>query len=148
MRWWGDPEQALLAFDDPGPGEQAWITVDAEPCGYLRWTPVDRRALDVVGLHEIPSDAVDADLFLASEERCSRGVGRRALDRLVSRLVARGGFSMLGLCTSVDNPRAQRCFEAAGFAKQRTFEDPTYGPCWVMTRSLTGVRKEGAAPLA
>ncbi len=135
-RWWGDPATRLAELREGGDHEQALIAVDDEPVGYLRWQRVDLADLAALGLTGIPEHAVDIDIFIGERDWLGRGVGPRALTLLLERLAARGA-PLAGLCTSVDNAVAIRAFEKAGFTRLCRYQDPEFGPCWVLSAELT-----------
>jgi aminoglycoside 6'-N-acetyltransferase len=95
-----------------------------------------QEALAAAGLTDIPTDAVDCDIFIGERAWLGRGVGPQALRLLLKQLSAEDRFSMLGLCTSIENEVAVRAFEKAGFVRRKQYEDPTFGPCWVMVAKL------------
>ncbi len=45
---------------------------------------------------------------------------------------------MIMMGTSVNNTVALRSFERAGFRRMRTFDDPDYGPCWLLVYEAPG----------
>jgi RimJ/RimL family protein N-acetyltransferase len=149
QRWWGNPERARERIFELPPKQQSLIAVAKkassmgwsasgawQPVGYLRWTGVDRDALDEAGLHEIPDDAVDADILVGEPDWRGKGVGVVALRAMVARLRRAARYSVVGLCTSITNERAQRAFYKAGFVKLRQFDDPALGRMWVMLAEL------------
>ena len=68
-----------------------------------------------------------------------RGIGSRALAKVVERLTANGEVPAIILTTSVDNAGAIRVFEKAGFRRWRTFED---GELWRDVASPVGAPVE------
>jgi aminoglycoside 6'-N-acetyltransferase len=132
-RWWGDPDKALREIvQRPAGGGDALIVADDVPVGYVRWQTPTRAELDEAGLHEIPGDAVDIDIAIGDEGYVGRGVGPRALRRLVDRLLGQGRAPMVILATEVENTAAVRAYEKAGFRRRRRFDDPECGPCWLL----------------
>lgn len=59
-----------------------------------------------------------------------------ALRLLLERLRKQKKGPLAGLCTSIENAVAIRCFEKAGFRKLRQYDDPTYSRCWVLVVDL------------
>jgi aminoglycoside 6'-N-acetyltransferase len=132
-KWWGDPDEALREVSKPpAAGGEALITVDGSPVGYLRWQTPCRSDLDAAGLQDVPLDAVDIDIVVGEADWLGRGVGSSALMFLVERLVADGATTIM-LATSVENRRAVRAYEKAGFTCRRQFTDTDGGTYWLMT---------------
>ncbi len=131
-RWWGDPHKALVEVSQPpARGGEELIAVDGAPVGYVRWQVPAREDLDAAGLHEVPDDVIDIDIAIGEADLVGRGVGSRALSILRERL-ERGGARTVMLATSVDNSRAVRAYEKAGFARRRQFVDTDGGAYWLM----------------
>lgn len=135
-QWWGDPALRLAQVEQTPPDQHAFILCAGAPIGYLRWEVVDRAALDSVGLSEIPDGSIDIDIFIGATERLETGVGPAALERLALRFEQTTAAPLAGLCTSVENNRAIRAFEKAGFSRLTRYDDPLFGPCHVMARRL------------
>ncbi|MBI5865399.1 MAG: GNAT family N-acetyltransferase [Planctomycetes bacterium] len=132
-RWWGDPQTALDAvLERPVGGDDALIVADGVPVGYVRWQQTPRAELEAAGLHEIPEGSIDIDIAIGEADYIGRGVGSRALRLVVQRLRAEGSVPMIIMGTSADNTVAIRSFEKAGFRRLRTFDDPEYGPSWLL----------------
>lgn len=140
VRWWGCPEARLQQFDGTPDDNHAFIARSGDPIGYLRWQAVDLSDLEAVGLSGIPEGSIDIDMFLGNPGDLSQSYGPMALELLVERLNQSTQAPLVGLCTSITNSRAIRAFEKAGFTKQCQFDDPTFGPCFVMTRWLHGAK--------
>jgi RimJ/RimL family protein N-acetyltransferase len=75
---------------------------------------------------------MDIDLFIGDPLHVGCGVGPRVLQMLLTRLWKDPWVRVVGICTSVENSRALRAFETAGFSRQRQFDDPEHGLCWFM----------------
>jgi len=137
--WWGDPRKA---FDEvaqpPVDGGEELIAVDGMPVGYVRWQVPAREELDAAGLYEVPDDVIDIDIAIGEVDSVGRGVGSRALSVLRERLM-RGGATTIMLATSVDNLRAVRACEKAGFVRRREFIDTDGGVyCLMMWEARPG----------
>jgi ribosomal protein S18 acetylase RimI-like enzyme len=131
-RWWGDPAQASAEAAEPrAGGGEALIVADGVPAGYVRWQVPSREELDAAGLHDVPGDAVDIDIAIGEASLLDRGVGSRALTALRERLF-RDGAPTVMLATSVDNARAVRSYEKAGFTRRRRFVDTDGETYWLM----------------
>lgn len=143
-RWWLGPDGWIDDMRATPDHSHALIGVAGTPVGYVRGETVDRDALAAAGLDDIPEGSIDIDLFIGDADWLGRGVGPAALNRLLERLAAQTNAPLAGLCTSVENTRALRAYEKAGFRRLRTYDDPDYGPCWVLVVELRpGPRRIG-----
>jgi aminoglycoside 6'-N-acetyltransferase len=135
--WYPDPEDHIAwAANPPKSGDRALITVEGHAVGYIRWQSVSREVLDSVGLYEIPAGSVDVDMLIGDLEFVGRGIGPKALLKLVSKLRQRGDVPLIGLSPSIENLSAQRAYAKAGFHILREYHPPIYGHCYLMVRSL------------
>lgn len=133
VRWWGDPEKQLHAvLERPVEGGDALIVADGVTVGYVRWQQTPRAELEAAGLHEIPEGSVDIDIAIGKTEYIGCGVGSRALQLVVQRLRSESSMPMIMMGTSVHNTMATRAFERAGFRRLRRFDDPEFGPAWLL----------------
>ncbi|MBW7862684.1 MAG: acetyltransferase [Phycisphaerae bacterium] len=139
VRWWGDPRVQLhAALERPAAGGDALIVADGVPVGYVRWQQTPRPELEAAGLPEIPEGSVDIDIAIGEADYIGCGVGSRALKLVVQRLRSAESVPMIMMGTSVNNTVALRSFERAGFRRMRTFDDPDYGPCWLLVYEAPG----------
>lgn len=133
VRWWGEPEaQLAISLLRPNTGDHALITADNFPVGYLRWQRVELPVLQEIGLHDIPEGAVDLDILIGEPQFLGLSIGPRALQLLLDRLRWDPSIPLVGMTTSVENHSAIRADRKAGFRPLREYQDPEYGPCWVM----------------
>lgn len=132
-RWWGEADTALgwvpRAADGSG---EAFILRGGRPVGYVRWQRVLRCDLDAAGLREVPDGAVDIDILIGEAEFTGRGIGPRALRLLLERLWRDPSIPLAGMCASAANEPALRAYERAGFSRRRRYDDPRWGPSWLM----------------
>lgn len=105
-QWWGpyDAQKLERDFFDP-----AWA--------YTYLILVDGALGGVLQFHEVPdpdyrSAGVDVTLGDAYQ---NRGLGTRALRRLISYLIAERGHHRITIDPATDNPRAIRVYEKVGF---------------------------------
>jgi RimJ/RimL family protein N-acetyltransferase len=94
--------------------------------------------LEAAGLHEIPEGSVDIDIAIGEADYIGCGVGSRALHLVVQRLGSERSIPLVMMGTSVENAIAIRACEKAGFRRLRTFDDPDYGPCWLLVYEAPG----------
>lgn len=135
-QWWGDPMVRLEQFDQTPASGHRIIACDGVPIGYVRWEQVDPMTLAQAGLSDIPEDAIDMDIFIGDASMCGLGLGPKALRLAFHHLGAFTNAPLVGLCTSVQNTRAQAAFAAAGCRQMMQYEDPEFGQCFVYAKSL------------
>ena len=142
-RWYARPDATLeWAARPPEGGDHALIEVAGQPIGYLRWQRVGRETLDSVGLPEIPEGSVDADILIGADADTGRGYGPAALRALVARLQREPEPPpLLGLTSELENHRAHRAFERAGFHIARQYEAPPIGLCHLLLLDLGSERE-------
>ena len=142
-RWYREPENVLdWAMKPPTGGSQAIIAWEGRAVGYLRWQRVDRTTLDALGLPEIPTNSVDADILIGSEGGTGRGLGPAALTALAGEMDRDPDVPLIGLTTELGNTRAHRAFEKAGFRIVRQYEAPGLGLCHLMLQATRGEHDE------
>lgn len=138
-RFWGEPERALSATLRREPGTNALILVDGRPVGYVCWQRPSSMELAEAGLSDLPPGLVDIDILIGDPQQAGRGVGPRALAVLLGRLGSEG-TTHAGVGTAVDNRRAIRAYEKAGFRPFREFREEGSGQCLYMVAKLGAPR--------
>lgn len=105
-RWWGtyDAEKLERDFFDPAWAYTYLVSVDDDLAGILQF-------------HEVPdpdykSAGIDVTLGEAYQDR---GLGTKALKRLVRYLISERGHHRMTIDPATDNPRAIRVYEKVGF---------------------------------
>ena len=133
-RWW-DPDHPTMTIESaqteyrpdtvPGAAGTACIVeLNGEPVGFIqfyRWASYSEEAEEV----GIPFDdrTYGLDVFIGEPDLVDRGIGTRIVNLLSDYLIRERGASGVALTTAVDNPRAIRCYEKAGFAKVKEVLD-------------------------
>lgn len=133
-QWWGMQQSEDLvsrALDT-----HAVIEVDGIAVGYLCWEIPSQLELEQAGLTDLPKSLMDIDILIGEPEYLGHGVGPDALGLLLERLRTRSDVRFAGLATSVDNKRAKRAYEKAGFDLFREFDDPESGRCYYLLQQL------------
>jgi ribosomal protein S18 acetylase RimI-like enzyme len=146
-RWYARPETDLAwASNPPSGGGQAIVGSGGSEVGYLRWQRVARETLDELGLPEIPANSVDADILMSQEGGVGRGLGPAALRALAAEIRRDATVPMIGLTTELENTRAHRAFEKAGFRIARQYDAPILGRCHLMILDLRPGRAAATSP--
>jgi len=111
------------------------IELEQRPIGYLQYYPV-AEATD----YELDSadDTWAFDLFIGDPSLWGSGTGSRALRLMVDLVLKRFGARRLVIDPRVDNPRAIRAYEKAGFRKVKVLaahehHEGAMRDCWLMT---------------
>lgn len=135
--WWGDAEsieelrsQYILAGGEPNAtcAYIAWL--GAEPVGFI-------QSYVVLGwgggwwVDETDPGARGIDQFLAEAHQLNQGIGRRMIRAFVSNLFRDPAVSVVQTDPDPTNPRAVRCYTAAGFQPVKTVNTPD-GPALLM----------------
>ena len=132
--WW-HPDRPPPSFDEIaatyGPRTHAsstttpcLIELDDRPVGYIqfyRWAAFADEA-DAMNI-EYDEDTFGLDVMIGETELMDRGIGSRAVDLLCRHLEGDYAASRIALTTDIENLRAQRAYEKAGFEKVRTVLD-------------------------
>jgi aminoglycoside 6'-N-acetyltransferase len=121
-RWWGDPfEQAAMLEEDlsePGMAMRI-VSLDAKPFAYAQDYAVDRWPQPhFAGL---PPGSRAIDSFIGEPEMIGSGHGSAYL-RLLAKQLRADGAAVVVIDPDVDNIRARRAYEKAGFVGNRIVE--------------------------
>jgi RimJ/RimL family protein N-acetyltransferase len=116
------------------------VELEGSPIGYLqfyRWRawPDADEDLDI----RAGADTFGIDLFIGVPNLVNTGLGTRIVRLVCTYLETERGASSIALTTEIDNVRAQRAYEKAGFRKVRQVldTDTRNGErvrCWLMER--------------
>jgi aminoglycoside 6'-N-acetyltransferase len=131
MRWWGEPEkqEALLREDLDNPGMQMRIVSFADRAfAYAQHYEV--HTWPQGHLAELPAGARAIDTFIGEPDMIGCGHGAAYLRCLAERLIAEGA-PLIAIDPDVENVRAQRAYEKAGFRRGETVETAE-GPAILM----------------
>lgn len=138
-RWFPHPEDDIAwARDVPTYGRQFVVLVDERPAGYVRWSYVSREVLDSVGFQDIPNDAADIDLLLGDANLVGRGIAAKIFEFALATMQQEGIATLAALTSSIDNVRAHKAFQPAGFEVDREYVPEGFGRCYLMLRSVVG----------
>ncbi|HEY3718622.1 MAG TPA: GNAT family N-acetyltransferase [Roseiarcus sp.] len=121
-RWWGDPdEQAALLEEDLAEPNMVMriVSLDGKPFAYAQDYDVHGWPQDHFA--RLPPGSRAIDSFIGEPEMIGRGHGSAYLRLLAARLRAEGA-PVVAIDPAVDNMRARRAYEKAGFSGDRIVE--------------------------
>lgn len=130
---WGEPEAEDELREDflSGGSTRAFLAhLRGEPVGFVQCYLVMGSG-DGWWPDETDPGARGIDLFLANESQLDRGVGRAMVRAFVEHLFSDPAVTVVQIDPSPGNPRAIRCFAAAGFVAVGQVATPD-GPAWLM----------------
>ena len=134
--WWTtDDEPTPTTFDrvveDYGPRTEdaAWVTgcfilVGDRPIGYTQFYPWSGAAEEgrEMGVPDV-ENSYGLDIFIGEPDLVGRGLGSRAVALLSRHLFDAHDATVVALTTPVENVRAHRAYERAGFRKVKQTPD-------------------------
>jgi RimJ/RimL family protein N-acetyltransferase len=133
--WWGNAASAEAEINVAMSSEAALCRIVEHgtlPIGYGHAVEVGLWAGPRPD--ELAPGTWDVDLFIASEAHRGRGIGAAALDMLVAEVFATTlAVACCGL-VSIRNEAGVRAYERAHFRWRRIWNDPLFGPSWLMLR--------------
>lgn len=133
--WWGNAASAEAEINLALASDTAlcrMVECDGVPIGYAQAAEV--ALWSGAAPAEVAAGTWDVDLFIASAEHRGRGLGADALELIVAEVFATTlAVACCGI-VSVRNESAVRAYERAGFRWQRIWNDPLFGPSWVMLK--------------
>lgn len=151
VREWWDPDDPPLTLEEArdhygprtrerDPEVPCIIELEGRPIGYLHFYPWEDEpeALDARELPSI-SGAWGLDIFIGEPDLVDRGIGTRAVDLLCRSLFRDRRASAVMIVAAVDNARALRAYEKAGFVRKgRVLDTDTRGgqrvESWMLVR--------------
>lgn len=126
---WGDPEENFRLLSEPlrqGAG-RAMIEADGRKVGFIQWQHPTRAELDLAGLEDIPTSAVDIDIMIGEVNAMGKGIGSDAIRQIAEGALTDPDVPFVMACARVDNLASQRAFAKAGFRTLREFDDVPNG---------------------
>jgi aminoglycoside 6'-N-acetyltransferase len=115
VRWWGDPQQqAALLREDLGEPRMVMriVSLGGRPFAYAQ--DYDVRVWPQPHFAGLPPGARSIDSFIGEPDMIGKGHGSSFLKLLAQRLRAEGA-SVVAIDPDVENLRARRAYEKAGF---------------------------------
>ena len=118
------------------------IELAGRPIGYIQYYPVDKagEAHENAGYYRLvdPGGAWAIDMFIGEPDIWGRGMGSSSLAALAGHIFSVLGAQRIVIDPHVDNPRAIRAYEKAGFRKQKVlkeheFHEGRWHDAWLMT---------------
>lgn len=134
IEWWGDTDQqfALVEEDFANPLMQQFIVeFDHTPFAYVQNYDLDEWP--DAAFRELPPGTRAIDQFIGEPDMANRGHGSAFIRALADRLLADGAPCVI-TDPDVDNARAIRCYEKAGFERQSVV-NTLEGPALLMVRT-------------
>ena len=113
--------------------------VDGKPAGYAH--AIDAALWGNALPEGLKPGTWDVDLFIAEPAARGRGAGEAALRILIDEVFSTTMALAVSVFVSIRNEAAVRIYEKAGFRWKRIWEDPVFGPMWMMVCER-GVRVE------
>ncbi len=142
QRWWGSPNAAeaeiRIALDSHA-AISRMVMLGDEPIGYAH--AIDASHWGPVLPDGMPLGTWDIDVLIAAPEHRGQGLGERAVDLLADEVFSTTLALALSVFVSVKNEAAVRAYERAGFTWQQIWEDPIFGPSWMMLRERPRTRR-------
>jgi aminoglycoside 6'-N-acetyltransferase len=131
VRWWGDPVEQLelLEGDLSDPRMVMWIvSFEDRPFAYVQDYAV--HSWPQPHFEHLPAGSRAIDAFLGEPDMIGRGHGSTFL-RIVAERLKAGGAPVVAIDPDVDNARARRAYERAGF-RGDTIVETGEGPAVLM----------------
>jgi aminoglycoside 6'-N-acetyltransferase len=141
QEWWGNAasaEAGITLAMESATALPRIIERDGVPVGYAHAVEVGLWAEERPA--DLPPGTWDVDMFIASAEHRGQGLGTAALSMLADEVFATTLAIACSALVSIRNEAAARSYERAGFRWQRVWQDPLFGPCWVMLRERRQAR--------
>jgi aminoglycoside 6'-N-acetyltransferase len=132
VRWWGDPEeQAALLREDLDEPHMVMriVSYEGRPFAYVQ--DYDVHAWPQPHFNHLPAGSRAIDAFIGEPSMISQGHGAAFLRLLAERLTAEGA-PVVAVDPDVENLRARRAYEKAGFRGEDLVETGA-GPVILMT---------------
>jgi aminoglycoside 6'-N-acetyltransferase len=131
-RWWGDPqEQAALLEEDMDEPRMIMRIVSYEGRPFAYAQDYDVHVWPQAHLSHLPSGSRAIDAFIGDAQMIGKGHGAAFL-RLLAERLAKEGAPVVAIDPSIENIRARRAYERAGFRAERVVETAD-GPAVLMT---------------
>ena len=135
VREWWDPDDPDLTFDDAVKEYRALTSAEAEttgcvilyggmPIGFVQFCSWDgyRQDADEIGFQP-GSNWWGVDIFIGEPGLVGHGIGSRAVRLVAGYLAQSRGAKCVALTTEIENTRAIRAYEKAGFKKEKQVLD-------------------------
>ncbi len=142
QRWWGNAaaaEAEMRLVAESGPSLARLVLVGGQPVGYAH--AIDAGHWGNALPEAMPPGTWDADIFIAEPGYRGRGVGEAALNLLTGEVFSTTLAVALSVFVALANEPAIRAYERAGFQWTRVWEDPIFGPSWMMLRHRPGAAR-------
>lgn len=131
-RWWSDPAEQIETLRDnlsERTFEALVLLLDDRPVGSLQIYDASPGTTGATA--DQPPGTRGLDLFIGEPWALGAGHGPAFLHRITTRLLSDPGVLLVIADPDPDNERSLRCFEKAGFRRERVIEQPS-GPAILM----------------
>lgn len=133
--WWGSASAAeaeIRTVLETNSAIARIIEAGNEPIGYAHAIDATYWGTDLPD--GMPPGTWDVDIFIASKQHRGNGAGPRAMDLLAEEVFGSTLALAMSVFVSVKNERGIRAYEKSGFRWVRVWDDPLFGPSWLMLR--------------
>jgi len=133
--WWGNAASAEAEINLAMSSDAAlcrMVEMEKAPIGYGQ--AVEVSLWGGPRPDELVPGTWDVDLFIGSAEHRGRGLGGAALALLVEEVFATTLAVACSALVPVRNEAGARAYERAGFRWRRIWQDPVFGPSWLLVR--------------
>lgn len=133
QKWWGpsaatEAEVIMALGSDHAMARM--IEVDGRPVGYCHAVDALLWGSDLPA--GLPAGSWDLDVFVAEPAYRGQGLGPAALDLLRAEVFSTTLAVAVSIFTSIENENAVRAYEKLGFRWQGIWDDPVFGPTWLL----------------
>lgn len=132
-KWWGPASSAEAAVIRALGTRHAIARIiewRGKPVGYAH--AIDAMTWDDELPEDVAAGSWDMDLFIAEPAARGCGLGPVALSQMRAEVFSSTLATAVCIFTSIDNERAVRAYEKAGFHWRRIWQDPQQGAMWLL----------------
>lgn len=132
--WWGDPDDELrLIVDGEASGESKGyiVTFDGRKIGYVQsWYPASVDTKNDLWINDLPEGSIGIDITIGEIDAVDKGFGTEIIKAFCTKLYDENALHLI-IDPDPENIRAVRCYEKAGFVRDKLIETSD-GPALLM----------------